>query len=344
MRRPAPRTLVLVAVVLGVLVAVGLDLWSTVRTRRRVADAAPSSSAAPLDRVLSTPGLLVRSTLPGDQYGLVAQVPLSDPAGPRTATATACDRIARAGTSTVCLRTVRGVVTTYQAELLDAQGETVQHWALPGIPSRTRSSPDGSLIATTSYVANHCAAQVAPPTETRIRTADGTDLGNLEQWTLLVDGAPFTAVDRNLWDVSFVDDDTFYVTVGAQSAGTTWIARGSVATRTITSVHAGGTTPSVSPDGSRIAFVTSDRTADGGQVQVYALLDIGSGTTTVYPRTTGAGDQVEWLDDTTFLYGVPRADLPGTSDVWALDTTAADPTPVVLVPGAASPTVVGATP
>ena len=57
------------------------------------------------------------------------------------------------------------------------------------------------------------------------------------------------------------------------------------------------------------------------------------------PATQGVDDQAEWLDDDTLLYGLPRADQPGTTDVWAVDT-AADATPALLIPGAWSPAVV----
>ncbi|MCG2798118.1 MAG: hypothetical protein L6367_06200 [Cellulomonas sp.] len=339
MKRVPPRTAALVAIVAGVVVAVGAEVCSAVRSSREAVLAAPSVASTPLDAVLTGPHILFRSTLPGAGYGLVAAVSLTDPGGSRAFTTVACDRVTRAGDSTVCLRTVRGVATTYEAERLDAQWTAVQTWPLSGIPSSTRSSPDGSLVATTAYVADHCSTQIAPPTETRIRSTDGTDLGNLETWTLLVDGAPFTAVDRNFWDVSFVDEDTFYVTVGAQSAGTTWIATGTVSTRTIETVRAGGESPSVSPDGSKVAYTTT--TDEGGQsVQVYAVLDVESGTQTLYPATAGGDDQVEWLDDTTILYGMPRTDEPGTTDVWALDLSTDGAQPRVLIPGASAPTVV----
>ncbi|MBU4215386.1 MAG: hypothetical protein KJ792_12105 [Actinobacteria bacterium] len=339
----APRTIALVAIVAGVVISVGVEVGSAVRSHRDASSAAPSVASTPLEAVITGPHILFRNTLPGAGYGLVAAVPLADPTGPRAFTTVACDTLARAGEATVCLRTVRGVATTYEAATLDAGWATVQTWPLSGIPSSTRSSPDGTMIATTAYIANHCSTQIAPPTETRIRGSDGTDLGNLESWTLLVDGAPFAAVDRNLWDVSFVDDDTFYVTVGSQSAGTTWLATGTVSTRTITSVRAGGQNPAVSPDGSKVAYTTPSQDQAGRTVQVYAVLDVGSGTQTLYPATEGGHGQVEWLDGTTFLYAAPRTDQPATTDVWALDTSAPDPRPQVLIAGAWSPTVVRST-
>ena len=49
-------------------------------------------------------------------------------------------------------------------------------------------------------------------------------------------------------------------------------------------------------------------------------------------------DQVEWLDEHTLLYGLPREDEPGTSDVYALDI-AEGSTPRLFLRDAASPSV-----
>ena len=48
---------------------------------------------------------------------------------------------------------------------------------------------------------------------------------------------------------------------------------------------------------------------------------------------------MEWLDDDTLIYGMPRADEPGVTDTWAVDTTR-DATPRVLIEQAWSATVV----
>ena len=86
-------------------------------------------------------------------------------------------------------------------------GSPSRRGACPGIPSRTRLSDDGTLVATTSFVTGHSYATVGFSTLTEIHRADGTSLGNVEDFALTVDGAPFTAADRNIWGVTFVDDD-----------------------------------------------------------------------------------------------------------------------------------------
>ena len=93
----------------------------------------------------------------------------------------------------------------------------------PASRAAPASRTDGSLVATTAFVTGHSYATVGFSTETVIRTADGESLGNLEDFALIVDGAPLAAVDRNFWGVTFVDDETFYATA---ASGGTDLARG----------------------------------------------------------------------------------------------------------------------
>lgn len=339
-RRPDPRVLALVAVVLLVTVGVGWYVLRAAAGHRAQLAAAPPVASTDLNAVAAGPHVVFRSTLPGPRYGEVAVVPLADPAGPRAFTGAACDQLDTVGTTTSCLRVVRDVATRYEVDVLDGTWTTTSTWPLPGVPHRSRMSPDGHLVATTVFVHEQTCSQAGASTETRIRRTDGTDLGNLEDYALSVDGAPYTAADRNFWGVSFVDDDTFYVTGGSRSADASWLLRGSVSARTLTAVRAGGDYPSVSPDGTRVAYRTVVRTDGGQKVWAFAVLTLATGVETVYEATTGVDDQVEWLDDATILYGMPRADQPGTTDVWALDVTAPSTTPTVLIPGAWSPAVV----
>lgn len=340
MRRPSARVVAMVAITAVVITGVGFYVWDAARRQSEAESSAPSIASTDLGSVTDGPYVLFRNTLPGEQYGLVAAVPLDDTGGTRAFTDVACDRLYRAGGWTSCLRTVRGVATTFEASLYDDQWDEVATWPLPGIPSRTRVSPDGSLVATTAFVSGHSYAQVGFSTETKIHTTAGEDLGNLESWTFLVDGQVFGAADRNFWGVSFVDDETFYVTVASQSADTTWIATGSVADRTITALRSGGECPSVSPDASRVAYKKVQRVEDAQKVWAYAVLDLDSDAETLYPVTEGCDDQIEWLDDSTILYGLPRPDQPGTTDVWALDIDTPGAEPRLFLEGAWSPSIV----
>lgn len=331
----------LIVVVVVVVVGVAAYAVHAVRQHQQTIASAPTVASTNLATVLSGPHIVFRSTLPGNQYGLVAAVPLDAPSGPRAFTDLACDRIDVAGAFASCLRTVPGVVTTFETDVYDTSTwQQTQTWPLPGIPSRTRLSDDGTLVGTTAFVTGDSYATIGFSTRTEIHsTADGTSDGDLESWSLTVDGKPFTATDRNLWGVTFVDDDTIFATAASQSAGKTWLMTGSIAGRSLTSVAENAECPSVSPDATRVAYKKVVDKVNGQSVWAVAVRDIASGTETLIPSTKGLDDQVEWLDDDTLLYALPREGQAGTTDVYAVGITA-DAQPRVLIPGAWSPSVV----
>ena len=120
----------------------------------------------------------------------------------------------------------------------------------------------------------------------------------------------------NLWGVTFVDDDTFYAT--AASGGKTWLVRGSLSAKQLTSIRDDVECPSLSPDGTRIAFKKhGDLPAGQWRLAVY---DLATGTETALAETRSVDDQVEWLDDDHVLYGLPRdrPAAPRRSDVWVV--------------------------
>ena len=327
--------------VLVLVVLVGTGWYVTAEVRRARAEQAAPSQVEVTEGVLDGPHVLFRGTAPGELYGRVAAVALDDLAGPRQVTPAVCDRVDSDGETTVCLRTDRGVVTTYEAQVLDAAWRPTASWPLPGLPSRTQQSPDG-LVATTSFVTGHSYATTGFSTETTVHGADGAEVsGNLEDFTLLVDGKRVAPVDRNVWGVTFVDERRFYATVQSQSLDRTWLVRGDLAERTLVTLLDGVECPSLSPDGTRLAF-KHDARAPGEATPRWtpAVLDLDTMAVTVLDtEERSVDDQITWLDDATLLYGLPRADEPGTTDVWALPADGAAG-PVVAIPQAWSPSVV----
>ena len=139
-------------------------------------------------------------------------------------------------------------------------------------------SKDGSLVATTTFVTGHSYAQASFSTETIIRR-DGKSLGNLETWDVEVDGRPLTAVDRNFWGVTFAaDDDTFYVT--AASGGTTWLMKGSLSAKKLTSLRTDAECPSLSPDETKVAYKKRLGNTTPGIWRI-AVLDLATGKETL---------------------------------------------------------------
>lgn len=325
---------VLSALALGATAVVGAVAWAQYQQRQAAPSAVDTSEVVPTgDRVV------FRNTASGAGYGHVASVPLGDPSGARTISAIACDRVDATADLVSCLRSVRGIAPSYTATLYTGDGAEIAQWPLSGIPSRTRIAGDGSLISTTAFVTGHTYATIGFSTETTIHTPDGEGLDNLEEWTLLVDGAPTAPVDRNFWGVTFADDDTFYATVGLTRDGTTHLVRGSISGRSMQVLDENVECPSLSPDGTRIAF---KRVTAGSGPTVHwtpAIYDIGSGEVTLLHESRSIDDQIEWLDDGTILYGMPRQGVAGDTDVWAL---AADGSgePSVFLEHAWSPSVV----
>ncbi|HEX9226513.1 MAG TPA: hypothetical protein VF885_07625 [Arthrobacter sp.] len=328
--------LVITALVIAAAGAYAATAFGRFQESRAAASTARLASGA---AVLTKATVLFRNTAPGQGYGTIGTVPLSDPAGERALAGVACDRVYGTLQYIVCLKTSRGLVTSFEAVLLNAEWQPTRSWALPGIPSRTRMNPDGSLLATTVFVSGHSYGSGSFSTETSITAPQGDGgTGNLEDFALMVNGTRITAADRNIWGVTFApgDRDTFYAT--AASSGRIWLVKGSISARTLTAIHDGVECPSLSPDGTRIAYKKNT----GGTLAPHwrvAFLDLATGNETVLSEPRSVDDQIEWLDDHTLLYGLARDGVAGDSDIWQINTDPASRSSV-YIEHAWSPSVV----
>jgi hypothetical protein len=289
--------------------------------------------------VMAEPHVVFRNTELGSNYGKVEVVPLSAPAGPRFVTPLQCDRVAMGRRVGVCLTTEQGVVTTYRGEIFDAQFRVVHEFPLPGLPSRVRLSPDGKYAAMTVFVYGDSYAADNFSTRTLfVDTSSGAVLGDLEGFDVTEDGQTVTAISRNYWGVTFAaDSNTFYATlaVGAEIH----LIQGNLKQRQAHTIADDTECPSLSPDQTRVAY---KKRVGGGFTAVQwrlHVLDLRTGRDRELAETRNVDDQVEWLDNSTVLYGVPRASSgSGATDTYAVPADGSG-APTLFIRGAWSPAV-----
>ncbi|EFC81571.1 hypothetical protein [Parafrankia sp. EUN1f] len=251
------------------------------------------------------PRVIFRSTARDSTYGLVSMVPLSDPGGVPAVTRLSCDRVDVRGEIGLCLSSDRGFVTTYQAFLFDADFHVLHSFRLTGVPSRARLSADARLAAVTVFETGHSYAGPAFSTTTTLYdVVNRKELGNLEQFAIYRDDRRINPVDQNFWGVTFAaDDDTFYATLSTE--GTTYLVRGSLRAHEVHTLTTNVECPSLSPDGTRVAF--KERVAGDGPVRwVATVLDLRTMRRTHLSDTRSVDDQIAWYDNETIAYGLPR--------------------------------------
>jgi len=313
------RILLLLLVVLLVFAGAGAYAVSAFKQQQSSQASPPAVEVAQAHALPPGTFIMFRNTAAGQGYGQAAVLGLSDLGGVRALTGKVCDRVHASRRLVSCLATRNEIPTKFELTTYDATLQSLQTSALGGIPSRTRISPDGTLVATTVFVSGHSYASAGFSTETIIRGTDGTDHGNLEDFALLSGGSRIKASDRNIWGVTFVPGKPaeFYAT--ASSQGSIWLVKGDLEARTLTVVTTGVECPSISPDGQRIAFKKSESGTLVGERHP-AVLDIATGHVSVLAEKRNIDDQIEWLDNGTLLYGIPRDDTGQDSDVWMLST------------------------
>ena len=316
--------------------------------RRRRGARGPRASGPPSPRPsrrrspTSTDGprIVFRHTGIDSQYGVVAVVPLDDPSGPRAFTGIACDRVAAT-----------------------ARGRLVPGHRPRRRRRRTRAGARRRLAAGRQHrPAGHPEPHPALPR----RHARGDDR---------LRGRPLLHVDRLLHRHRGARRSAA-ASGGATSRSSSWsstAARSTPSTATSGASRSSTTTPSTPPSPpaarpgwSRATSPTRTLTAVAERRRVPVAV------TGRHPRRLqgrrrpgsagSCGSSPSWTsrpasarcsrpgpaDSTTrssgstttpLLYGMPRADEPGVTDVWAVDATA-DAAPRLLIEQAWSPTVV----
>ncbi|MFJ1968326.1 TolB family protein [Streptomyces sp. NPDC087903] len=271
----------------------------------------------------------------GPHRTAVASVPSTDPGGGRTASDLKCARFYAAAGTGVCLQSVPGVLKqSNRALLLDADLRTKRTFPLAGTPSRARVSPSGRFAAWTVFVSGESYSSAFFSTRTSIldtRTMRLTP--SLETFSVVLDGKPYHASDINFWGVTFAsDDDTFYATLN--TANRTYLVRGSLSRRTVTTLVENVECPSLSPDGTRVAF--KKRVLSRTSLWHEYVLDLSTLKQTALAERHSVDDQATWLDDDTVAYALPAEGKVGSSDLWSMPADGTG-TPRLLIANASSP-------
>jgi hypothetical protein len=249
-----------------------------------------------------------------------------------------CDRVHAAGSRVLCLEGDGAVAGAIAATVLDDRLEEVAGFGGAGRPSRARVAADGRHAAYTAFVEGHSYLDEGGfSTVTAVVDLPAGLHTNLETYTLVRDGRPWSPVDVNIWGVTFApDSDRFWATVS--SDGRTWLVEGDARERRLRVLAADAECPSASPDGSRLVY-KQRRSGGFGQPDRFGLVvhDLASGTRRPLDDAGHVDDQVEWLDDDTVLFG--RIGTDGRSTIWSFDLDETG-TPRPFLRDASSPAVV----
>jgi len=305
----------LVLALTGTALLAGAATTYTVTARQGVAEEPPA------EHVTLAPGqLLFRDTGTGRVTALSA--------GVHRTSGLKCDRFAVAKQTAVCLAARPGVLPPVTDMLVLDENLNVRHQeSLPGTPSRARVSPDGKLVYWTLFVTGDSYAATGFSTRAGLYDiGTGQLVKTIEELPVFVGDDRYFASDTNYWGITFAPDgNRFYATLGTR--GRTYLVEGNYGRYRGKTVRENVECPSLSPDGTRIAF---KKKVSGG-IWRLSVLDLATLRETELAETRSVDDQALWQDGSTVLYGLG-------ADVWAVPADGTG-SPRLLVAGAASPAV-----
>jgi hypothetical protein len=300
------RVIAFAALALACIAGVAVAVVAGIAQSDDSTPAATGSLSALPDAAASGRSVVVfRALKPGapEGQGQMAVSAAAQPA-PRTLEAMRCDRSYFAAGKGICLARGSGFAAGYEARVFDDRFDIGAKIPVDGVPSRARVSPDGRYGSVTLFVTGHSYTEAgAFSTQTTLLDLrSGEAIADLEDFAVRRGQKLVTAVDVNFWGVTFVpgDSDRFYATLA--TGGKTYLIEGSVSRREARVLHTNVECPSISPDGTRVAY--KRRTGSDANPWRLTVLDLATMRETPLAETRSVDDQAEWLDDGRVLYGL----------------------------------------
>jgi Tol biopolymer transport system component len=132
----------------------------------------------------------------------------------------------------------------------------------------------------------------------------------------------------DVWGVTFRNDGSFLASI--RTNGNVHLVEGEVGSDELTIKAPNVSAPSLSPDGTRIAY--AKLVSSIGPTWRLHVMDLETLEETPLAETRSIDEQPEWLDDDTILYGL-------ATDIWSVKADGSgDPQPYLF--GGLSPVVV----
>lgn len=308
------------------------------------AQSLPSGKLADLSPYAGAAMALVRNTTTDApaRIDLVLLDPVSRQVIRRHPTTLDCERVYLAQTTIFCLGVPKlpgqGGTANFRVASFAFKDDFSGSVSTGTTVSRARMSADGLHASSTMFVTGHSYGADVFSTEVLVidLKRKKLTLPPLEYWEILQKNVRISPRDLNFWGVTFDprNPDAFYVT--AAYGKKIFLAKGQISARRIELLQAGIECPSLSPDGSRIAF----KKKTGEAKWMPAILDLASGTETVFPQKHNVDDQIEWLDEHTLLYEIRTPRFAGaSSELMQLDLRQPQQPARLWLKDAASPAV-----